>query len=217
MEPCPYRQGEPAGRVLPLAGGRPQWSPALIGRESPRRGLAVGRWLAGRNGALPLSAGRVVVRGRCGDSGGGRNGALPLSAGRELAAAGDLAARDDAAMEPCPYRQGELDGQPPGGDPVRGRRNGALPLSAGRGQRQRSAPARTASPESCRNGALPLSAGRGVDWSREQPHILQPQWSPALIGRESAPSAERVTVMPLAAMEPCPYRQGEIDRNGWRR
>ena len=159
MEPCPYRQGEPPVRAahvvgvhpgrngaLPLSAGRagealpgwwlvtwPQWSPALIGRESGRGCCSTG---------LPR---------RC------RNGALPLSAGRgheEHRATIDALV---AAMEPCPYRQGEA----------------AVGVEGdGRGQ--------------------------------------QPQWSPALIGRErSMRPAERADAV-LAAMEPCPYRQGEI-------
>ena len=38
MEPCPYRQGEGPAYVGPLhRDDPPQWSPALIGRESYRR------------------------------------------------------------------------------------------------------------------------------------------------------------------------------------
>ena len=39
-----------------------------------------------------------------------RNGALPLSAGREAQARYNEVLSDSAAMEPCPYRQGEYRG-----------------------------------------------------------------------------------------------------------
>ena len=61
-----------------------------------------------------------------------------------------------AAMEPCPYRQGELAVLKEDGVPQ------------------------------------PL-----------------PQWSPALIGRESPRAGEIDLIVAKAAMEPCPYRQGE--------
>ena len=88
MEPCPYRQGEsPTGwslsmaaqsrnGALPLSAGRvfdpdatyeityevPQWSPALIGRESGWEPADRGWYPPRRNGALPLSAGRANVQ-----------------------------------------------------------------------------------------------------------------------------------------------------------
>ena len=133
MEPCPYRQGE----ALPTAGevtveklpqwspaligrerlnrdeysrpGLPQWSPALIGRESGRPGGRPAAEDSGRNGALPLSAGRATGVSATGSKPNvGRNGALPLSAGREFPAPWSVILASTAAMEPCPYRQGEV-------------------------------------------------------------------------------------------------------------
>ena len=209
MEPCPYRQGEsgvPSGfghymhsrnGALPLSAGRaqrgsrssatpgwPQWSPALIGRESPRRRSRTGWRRTRRNGALPLSAGRAVPPT-------GPVGVWfmwpqwsPALIGREspvdeLGGAGRLRR---AAMEPCPYRQGEAD----------------TPL--------------------CR-----LRVRRRPQWSpaligRERilqclcayVHQLTPQWSPALIGRERRARKVKANKLGYAAMEPCPYRQGEV-------
>ena len=59
MEPCPYRQGEPdLAAEIETVRYAPQWSPALIGRERPNPPLLDQPSPPGRNGALPLSAGR---------------------------------------------------------------------------------------------------------------------------------------------------------------
>ena len=39
---------------------------------------------------------------------------------------------------------------------------------------------------------------------------MTPQWSPALIGRESRRADDELARVWDAAMEPCPYRQGEL-------
>ena len=111
----------------------PQWSPALIGRESEpaEAGDRVGQ--GGRNGALPLSAGRAVTTDRPTER--STNAAMepcPYRQGEAELQAID-AGLPHAAMEPCPYRQGEGTGRPPEDQRVAGR-NGALPLSAGRGR-----------------------------------------------------------------------------------
>ena len=182
MEPCPYRQGETnlgTGTVRMVL--QPQWSPALIGRERPR----------------------------CGP---------PTRGGSR------------AAMEPCPYRQGEMAEEeerrgllalPQWSPALIGResgqwttqqpgasigRNGALPLSAGRGP---PAVISASTCRVCRNGALPLSAGRADSGRGPEYCDKMPQWSPALIGRESSWSGWRLPDGCQAAMEPCPYRQGE--------
>ena len=208
MEPCPYRQGElgeRGGDGEPLL--MPQWSPALIGRESRTAGCRDAPGRRCRNGALPLSAGRAERRTHLHH--------LP---------------RTTAAMEPCPYRQGEHQGYD--GAKRHGQcRNGALPLSAGRASGLRRCETTRAVPqwspaligrESAlarrrvrpsgrrRNGALPLSAGRDICAASTPPTANAPQWSPALIGRESHLGGHRAPAESRdAAMEPCPYRQGE--------
>ena len=279
MEPCPYRQGEfriAFTDVIRLM--LPQWSPALIGRErnpptcrpahrcSGRNGalpLSAGRgWhlgavaaarvaamepcpyrqgersrttppvrtaTRGRNGALPLSAGRDELQRALGIPAGRRNGALPLSAGRGLVIRGDVCDTDRAAMEPCPYRQGEaVPAYPQRYETTEPQWSPALI------GRERRSPPPTGTSSACRNGALPLSAGRADADGRPGGRYLMPQWSPALIGRESHlikitlvnGEVSRNGALPLsagrdrtdtpavrhmirAAMEPCPYRQGE--------
>ena len=132
MEPCPYRQGETVRADAAVVSTRPQWSPALIGRERWSTGPGYGSWPAGRNGALPLSAGRARADHGCGrPRGPAAMEPCPYRQGERLPCPGRIRASPSAAMEPCPYRQGEKISKPhnPRG---RGRRNGALPLSAGR-------------------------------------------------------------------------------------
>src|SRR5690606_28819375 len=136
----------------------------------------------GRNGALPLSAGRGAAPCACLRRVLCRNGALPLSAGRDAQrVTGAAAQRVIAAMEPCLYRQGEIYRRAVL-ERVKGCRNGALPLSAGRGARPQEGGGRNgAAMEPClyrqgeaneltkeeaakvsRNGDLAFSAGRGA-------------------------------------------------------
>ena len=208
MEPCPYRQGEsqrPTARsshttsrngALPLSAGRASTAPRT--RPAPRRS---------RNGALPLSAGRagscssecfaprntpqwspaLIGRERCpGPSRrpvptGSRNGALPLSAGRVLVHAVCGADGRVAAMEPCPYRQGEAFNL---FDAVRALVAAMEPCPYRQGEAPR--PPGPRRQVHRRNGALPLSAGRAPVAEPEVDREPEPQWSPALIGRESA-------------------------------
>ena len=137
MEPCPYRQGE-YEHTIPQESlrSRPQWSPALIGRERWKSCHATRSSRSGRNGALPLSAGRGCVPPRC------------------------HRRQWSAAMEPCPYRQGE-------------RQTSRAGRSARRGSPQWS----------------PALIGRERPGTRCRPRSARsgPQWSPALIGRERTP------------------------------
>ena len=137
-----------------------------------------------------------------------RNGALPLSAGRDRAGGVRGEWTDGAAMEPCPYRQGELPGdaedggrlRPPQWSPALIGRERRLveviavpyerpapqwsPALIGRERRHRTQ--HDHQPPGSRNGGLPLSAGRVIVASKTKTRYRgPPQWSPALIGRES--------------------------------
>ena len=158
MEPCPYRQGEPwaiTGTGAPT--GPPQWSPALIGRE--RR----------------LLVQDLVVQPHR------RNGALPLSAGRADSGRSSSRVWLRAAMEPCPYRQGEATD-----------RYGNLV------------------PDWSPQWSPALIGRESIDHLFDGTADYLPQWSPALIGRERVERERDVAGRGVAAMEPCPYRQGEL-------
>src|SRR5690554_229051 len=90
-------------------------------------------------------------------------------------------------MEPCPYRQGE--------DTATARAAGNYP------------------PQPRRSPALVGRGSSDPDGYAAGPR--KPQWSPALIGRERAVQHVASVDPRAAAMEPCPYRQGETV-TGWR-
>ena len=55
----------------------------------------------------------------------------------------------------------------------------------------------------------PYRQGEAARATENAHNKLKPQWSPALIGRESRASLYTPGSPSSAAMEPCPYRQGE--------
>ena len=131
MEPCPYRQGEEARPTRGAPHNPPQWSPALIGRESAYHLYAAvgGDWAAMEP--------------------------CPYRQGEPYGVAVGVGSKA-AAMEPCPYRQGEIGSPRRTGDPC------------------------AAAMEPC-----PYRQGEPPPAPPGPGHRVEPQWSPALIGRES--------------------------------